>query len=139
MRTDGLSRCLTGLLVALALLAGPLGTPAAAEPRSFETLVMSCDGLGQIATVSPGNGLLTPAFVQGTHQLLVIWAISLTTEVDGAQDAALAKSRQASPPDDSFLCAFDQTYHFGDHAIRVVGTATVVPVAETRDEGVRDE
>jgi hypothetical protein len=128
--TRRLFRWGTGLLVAMAVLADPMSSRAAAEPAPFETLVMTCDDLGQVATVSPGNGPLTPAFVRGTHQLLVIWSIHVTIYVDGAQDAVLAKTRGASPPD-SLQCTFDQTYHFGDQTIRITGTTTVMPVGES--------
>lgn len=129
------TRCLlplgTGLLVALAVLAGPMSSRAAAEPAPFETLFLSCDDLGRVATVSPGNGQFTPAFVRDTHQLLVIWTIHVTIYVDGVQDAVLAKARAASPPADSLHCTFDQTFHFGDHTYRVLGNTTVAPVGES--------
>ena len=131
IKTRRLLRWGTGLLVALAALAGPMSSRAAAEPAPFETLAMTCEDLGRVATVSPGNGQFTPAFLRGTHQLLVIWSIHVTVYVDGVQDAVLTKARGASPPADSLGCTFDQTFHFGDHTIRVVGNTTVVPVGES--------
>jgi hypothetical protein len=131
IKTRRLFRWGSGLLVALAVFAGPMSSRAAAEPAPFETLVMTCDDLGEIATVSPGGGLFTPGFVRGTHQLLVIWSIHVTIYVDDVQDAVLAKTRGASPPAASLGCTFDQTYHFGDHSYRVVGATTVIPVGES--------
>jgi hypothetical protein len=110
-----------------------LGVPpaASAAPPPFEGLPVTCEQLGNVVLVSPGaDGVpFTPAFIAGTHQLLVPYEVAYTAYVDGmivSHDSV----KSAPVPAETTACEFDHTYHFGDQTIRLVGSITGVVVGQ---------
>jgi len=124
------SRTILGAVLAIATSMG-LASPAAAVPVPFESLPVTCEVLGDIAIRSVGNGLsFAPAFIDGTNDLLVPYAVTVTTTVGTGSPTTESIEKAAPLPDDAITCVFDATLHFAGVEYHLTGSIVGVVMGQ---------
>jgi hypothetical protein len=109
------------LLVAWAALA--MAAPAAAAPAPFERLPFSCEDLGNVDLLSPGNGTFTPGFIDDTHALFVPHSIDIMTSSSVGGTERNRATKAGPIPIDAITCTIDTTIHLDGIAYTIVGSA----------------
>jgi hypothetical protein len=100
-----------------------------AAPAPFEGVRASCPGIGDTILTSPGNGLFTPGFIEGTHDLLVQHAVDVV--ITGPDGSTTVSGAKAGPtPGDAVICTIDMTFHSGGQAYTIIGTMAGVVVGK---------
>jgi len=91
-----------------AALVGVAAFPASAfaAPKAFESVRAYCPGYGDTRLTSPGaDGTFTPAFIEGTNQVLIPFVVSYELSGGGTTtDVVLTKP--AAIPEGSITCDF---------------------------------
>jgi hypothetical protein len=95
---------------------------AYAAPTRGAEFTVTCPGEDPFTVVVPGSGPFTPAFIAGTHQVLVTYQVVGEVLVPGEEPEAFEDIKKAPVPADAVTCTFVGA--FG----RVTITGTVVGV-----------
>ena len=119
-----------GLSIVIALAqAGILSGAALAAPSPFEGMRATCPGIGETILTDPGNGRFTPAFIEGTNDLLVPYVVDVTvTGPDGPFQVFGAKAGPV--PEDAITCEIDTSIRYDGTTFTFVGTLIVVVVGQ---------
>jgi hypothetical protein len=115
--------CSAIFTAAILMLVGP---GAIAAPTKGETFTVTCPGLGTVQVVVPGQAPFTPAFVVGTHQLLIPYRITGTATAPGQPPFRFEEVKKAPIPPDAVTCTFTGTFIEGDMIVTVTGTVVAV-------------
>ena len=109
-----------GAVVAAAMIVA--APSAGAAPASGNVFMVTCPGATPFTVVTPGNGAFTPAFIEGTQQLLIPYHVTGEVTVDGDVVDSFDDVKQAPIPATAVTCTFEATFTFGDVTATVAGT-----------------
>jgi hypothetical protein len=109
---------------AAATAAVAIAAPSAnAAPTRGGEFTVTCPGEDPFTVVVPGSGPFTPAFIEGTRRVIVVYQIIGEILVPGEEPEALEEIKKAPVPADAVTCTFVSN-NFGE----VTVTGTVVGV-----------
>lgn len=113
--------------VTVAVVATPMA--ASAAPANGNTIHVSCQApIGSTdVTTPPGNGSFTPAFIAGTHELLIPYSITGTFTPAGGTPVPFSDVKKAPVPANAIKCTFSETFSEGGSSATVTGTVVAVP------------
>jgi hypothetical protein len=95
---------------------------AGAAPAVGNVFTVTCAGGTPFTVVTPGNGAFTPAFIEGTQQLLIPYHVMGDVTVDGEVVESFDDVKAAPVPADAVTCTFEATFTQGEITATVAGT-----------------